>query len=168
MSLTQQRILGIDPGSRRTGYGIIEQAGSRLRQLTYGTINTTSQDHLVAKLKQIYVQLGAVLEEHQPDSVAIEQVFVAHNPTSALKLGHARGVAMLAGCLQDLPVYEYSALQVKQAVVGHGKADKKQVQHMVRCLLNCPALPQEDAADALAVALCHAHTGDFKRKTANL
>lgn len=152
------RILGIDPGSKATGYGFIEQQGNRLIHLDNGAIFTRSSDALAERLQQIYLELCRLIEQHRPDAVAVEQVFMARNPASALKLGHARGVALLAGINANLPVAEYSALQVKSAVVGYGRAGKNQVQQMTRTLLNLPEIAQEDAADALAVAICHAHS----------
>jgi len=152
------KILGIDPGSKATGYGFIEQCGNRLIHIDNGAIFTRSQEALAARLQRIYQSLCELIERYQPDAVAVEQVFMARNPASALKLGHARGVALLAGINAGLPVAEYSALQVKSAVVGYGKAGKNQVQHMTRTLLNLPEIAQEDAADALAVAICHAHS----------
>ena len=152
------KILGIDPGSRATGYGLIEQQGNRLIHLDNGAIFTRSEDDLALRLQRIYRELNRLIAEFRPEAVAVEQVFMAKNPASALKLGHARGVALLAGINADLPVAEYSALQVKSAVVGYGKAAKAQVQQMTRTLLNLPEIAQEDAADALAVAICHAHS----------
>lgn len=152
------RILGIDPGSRATGYGLIEQQGNRLIHLDNGAIFTRSGDDLALRLQRIYAELTRLIHEFRPEAVAVEQVFMAKNPASALKLGHARGVALLAGVNADLPVAEYSALQVKSAVVGYGRAAKTQVQQMTRTLLNLPEIAQEDAADALAVAICHAHS----------
>ncbi len=152
------KILGIDPGSKATGYGFIEQRGNRLIHIDNGAIFTRSQDALAARLQRIYQTLCELIETYQPDAVAVEQVFMARNPASALKLGHARGVALLAGINAGLPVAEYSALQVKSAVVGYGKAAKNQVQQMTKTLLNLPEIAQEDAADALAVAICHAHS----------
>jgi crossover junction endodeoxyribonuclease RuvC len=152
------RILGIDPGSKATGYGFIEQQGNRLLHIDNGAIFTQSKDALAIRLQKIYQQLSELIDRHQPDAVAVEQVFMARNPASALKLGHARGVALLAGINAGLPVAEYSALQVKSAVVGYGRAGKNQVQQMTRTLLNLPEIAQEDAADALAVAICHAHS----------
>ena len=152
------KILGIDPGSKATGYGFIEQQGNRLIHLDNGAIFTRSQDALAVRLQKIYRELSRLIELYHPDAVAVEQVFMAKNPASALKLGHARGVALLAGINAELPVAEYSALQVKSAVVGYGRAGKIQVQQMTRTLLNLPEIAQEDAADALAVAICHAHS----------
>ena len=152
------RILGIDPGSKATGYGFIEQQGNRLIHLDNGAIFTRSQDPLALRLQIIYRELSRLIGHYRPEAVAVEQVFMAKNPASALKLGHARGVALLAGINAELPVAEYSALQVKSAVVGYGRAGKNQVQQMTRTLLNLPEIAQEDAADALAVAICHAHS----------
>lgn len=152
------RILGIDPGSRATGYGLIEQQGNRLIHLDNGAIFTQSGDELALRLQKIYQELERLIKEYRPEAVAVEQVFMAKNPSSALKLGHARGVALLAGVNANLPVAEYSALQVKSAVVGYGRAAKTQVQQMTRTLLKLPEIAQEDAADALAVAICHAHS----------
>ncbi len=158
------RILGIDPGSKATGYGFIEQQGNRLIHLDNGAIFTRSQDALASRLQLIYSQLCALIEQYRPDAVAVEQVFLSNNPSSALKLGHARGVALLAGINAGLPVAEYSALQVKSAVVGYGRAAKNQVQQMTKTLLNLPEIAQEDAADALAVAVCHAHSHHLNRQ----
>lgn len=157
------RILGIDPGSKATGYGFIEQQGNRLLHLDNGAIMTSSQDALAPRLQCIYQALCRLIDQHHPDVVAVEQVFMARNPASALKLGHARGVALLAGINAGLPVAEYSALQVKSAVVGYGRAGKNQVQQMTKTLLNLPEIAQEDAADALAVAICHAHSHQSQR-----
>jgi crossover junction endodeoxyribonuclease RuvC len=158
------RILGIDPGSKATGYGFIEQQGNRLIHIDNGSIFTSSQDPLALRLQKIYQNLCALIERYRPDAVAIEQVFMARNPASALKLGHARGVALLAGINAGLPVSEYSALQVKSSVVGYGRAGKNQVQQMTKTLLNLPEVAQEDAADALAVAICHAHSHHLSNK----
>jgi len=152
------RILGIDPGTRITGYGIIDVEGNRLRHVDNGIIKTRSSDLLPLRLKTIYDDLTAILKTFSPQAVSIEQVFLAKNPRAALTLGHARGTAVLSAVNLDLEVHEYSALQVKSAVVGYGHAAKQQVQHMVKALLNLPEIAQEDAADALAVAICHANS----------
>jgi crossover junction endodeoxyribonuclease RuvC len=152
------RILGIDPGTRITGYGLIEKHGNRLQHIDNGAIYTNSKDELPQRLKIIHDGLTRVIEEYRPDAVAIEQVFVAKNALSALKLGQARGAAIVAGVSAGLPVSEYSALQVKSAVVGYGKAGKTQVQQMVKALMKLPEIAQEDASDALAVAICHANS----------
>ena len=150
-------ILGIDPGSRITGYGLINVVGSRQEYVASGCIRIKG-DELPERLQQVYAGVTEIIEHYCPQEMAIEQVFMARNADSALKLGQARGVAIVAGVNQGLPVAEYAARKVKQAVVGKGSADKSQVQHMVTSILKLPGLPQEDAADALAIALCHAHT----------
>mgnify|MGYP003626154452 CR=1 FL=1 len=150
-------ILGIDPGSRKTGFGIINYVSGRSEYLTSGVIRLPAGD-LSERLRVIYTSVTELVLLHCPDQLAIEQVFMARSAGSALKLGQARGAAIVACVAQDMAVAEYSARQIKQAVVGTGAADKSQVQHMVKVLLKLPAEPQEDAADALAAALCHAHT----------
>ncbi|MDO6562574.1 crossover junction endodeoxyribonuclease RuvC [Amphritea sp. 1_MG-2023] len=150
-------ILGIDPGSRITGYGIINSIGAKNEYVASGCIRLKG-DELATRLAQVYAGVTQLIEQFCPQEMAIEQVFMARNPDSALKLGQARGVAIVAGANQGLEVAEYAARKVKQAVVGNGSADKSQVQHMVKSILKLPGLPQADAADALAIALCHAHT----------
>jgi len=150
-------ILGIDPGSRITGYGVIKQVGSKYEYLGSGCIRLQGKA-LPERLQQIHMGVTQIIQQFKPNLFAIEQVFMARNPDSALKLGQARGAAIVAATNENLPVAEYSARQIKQAVVGKGSADKSQVQHMVTHLLKLPATPQADAADALAVALCHSHT----------
>ncbi len=151
-------ILGIDPGSRITGYGLIEQRGNRLLHIDNGAIITRSGDDLSLRLKTIHDELCRVIGQYAPTALAVEQIFVAKNALSALKLGHARGAALLAGVNAGLPVAEYTAMQVKSAVVGYGRAGKEQVQQMVRALMKLPEIAQQDASDALAVAICHAHS----------
>ena len=150
-------LLGIDPGSRHTGYGVIEQVGNRSRALAFGTISTSGAE-MAPRLGTIFAGLCEVMSAHRPEEVSIEKVFMARNPDSALKLGQARGAALTAVVQSGVPVFEYSARQVKQAVVGRGGAEKVQVAEMVKHLLGLEKRPQEDAADALAIALCHAHT----------
>lgn len=149
-------ILGIDPGSRITGYGVIRQQGRKLEYLGSGCIRTAVDD-LPSRLKLIYAGVTEIITQFRPDVFAIEQVFMAKNADSALKLGQARGAAIVAAVNCDLQVFEYAARQVKQTVVGTGAAEKAQVQHMVKALLKLPASPQADAADALGVAITHAH-----------
>lgn len=160
------RILGIDPGTRITGYGIIDVDGNRLRHVDNGIIKTNSSEPLPLRLKAIYDGLTRVLGEFSPQGVAVEQVFLAKNPRAALTLGHARGTAVLAAVNLGLNVEEYSALQVKSAVVGYGHAAKQQVQQMVKALLNLPEIAQEDASDALAVAICHANSRTINQAVA--
>jgi len=151
-----RRILGIDPGLRVTGFGVIVAAGNQLGYLTSGCIRSGNGE-LPARLAVILHDLGSVIARHAPTEVAVEKVFVNVNPQSTLLLGQARGAAISAAVLAGLPVIEYTALQVKQAVVGHGKAAKEQVAEMVRRLLELPGVPAADAADALACAIAHAH-----------
>lgn len=150
-------ILGVDPGSRKTGFGIINVVGNRHDYVTSGVIRLPDLD-LPERLKVIFEGLTEIIEQFCPQQLAIEQVFMAKNAGSALKLGQARGAAIVACMMQGLEAHEYSARQIKQAVVGNGAAQKEQVQHMVKMLLKLPALPQEDAADALGAAICHANT----------
>ncbi|HTM05911.1 MAG TPA: crossover junction endodeoxyribonuclease RuvC [Patescibacteria group bacterium] len=147
-------IIGIDPGSRITGYGIIRLLGNQSHHIASGCIRITA-DNVSTRLLQIFTGLQSIIQQYQPMEAAIEQVFMHQNPGSALKLGQARGAAMVA---LAMPVAEYSARQVKQSVVGYGAAKKEQVQHMVNRLLNLSGKLQADTADALAVALCHAHS----------
>ena len=149
------RILGLDPGSRRTGYGVIECQGSELRVLAHGCLNVASGTHAV-RLRLIFEGLQRLLAEHRPIEIAIERVFVSRNVDSALKLGQARGAALCA-VPTGTPVFEYAPRAIKLALTGSGAAEKFQVAHMIRTLLALPERPGADAADALAVAVCHAH-----------
>lgn len=148
-------ILGIDPGSRITGYGLIESNGFRHRYLDSGCIRCVSQ-LFPQRLQEIFEGLQTIIHRYMPTEVAIEQVFVHLNVNAAFKLGQARGVALLATNLNGLQIAEYAARKVKQTVVGYGNADKQQVNHMVQHLLSLNGAPQQDAADALAIAICHA------------
>ncbi len=152
------RILGIDPGLRVTGFGVIDKVGQQLHYVASGCIKTPVGE-LPERLKSILNSLGEVIALHNPEQVAVEKVFVNVNPQSTLLLGQARGAAICAAVLVNLPVAEYTALQVKQAVVGNGHAKKEQVQLMVQRLLSLSGVPSPDAADALACAICHAHGG---------
>lgn len=153
-------ILGIDPGLRTTGFGVIEKHGNKLRYIASGTVKTGSDGELPPRLKIILQGVSEIVGTYRPDCAAIEKVFVNVNPQSTLLLGQARGAAICALVNSDLSVAEYTALQVKQAVTGHGKAAKEQVQEMVSRLLSLPGLPGTDAADALGVAICHANSVD--------
>jgi crossover junction endodeoxyribonuclease RuvC len=153
------RIFGIDPGSERTGYGCVETDGTHHRIVTSGAITSPSLAAFPAKLLTIHTRLAVLIAEHRPDCVAIENLFHATNVRSALKLGHARGVAMLAAVEAGVPVVEYTPAEIKRAVVGYGRAEKHQVQQMVKLILGLSAVPTpHDAADALAVAICHVHS----------
>jgi crossover junction endodeoxyribonuclease RuvC len=163
------RVLGIDCGGEYTGYGVVEMYSSgKLCCLTCGAIKLSPREALPRRLSRIFTQLGELIAEHQPDEVAIEDVFYALNVKSALKLGQVRGVAMLAAAVAGLDVAEYSPLTIKSSVVGYGRAEKQQVQHMVTRLLALPQPPEPmDASDALAIAICHLHTaGTLTRQRA--
>jgi crossover junction endodeoxyribonuclease RuvC len=158
------RILGIDPGSVRTGVGIVDvDATGRAVHVHHQALVLTGAEDFPRRLKLLLDGLSAILDEFRPEEVAIEKVFMAKNPDSALKLGQARGAAMCAAVLRDLPIHEYAAKEIKLAVVGKGSADKVQVQHMIGVMLNLTGKIQADAADALAVAITHGHV----RSTAN-
>lgn len=155
------RILGIDPGLRTTGFGVIDAQGSELRYVASGTISTQHLEvgALPQRLKVLFDGIGEVVQRYAPDCASVEIVFVNVNPQSTLLLGQARGACITALVSKELPVAEYTALQMKQAVVGYGRADKTQVQSMVQRLLDLPGLPGPDAADALGLAITHAHAG---------
>ena len=155
------RILGVDPGLQTTGFGVVEVEGGRVAYVASGTISTQARDKgdLPGRLKGIFEGVSEVVQRYRPDHACVEIVFVNVNPQSTLLLGQARGAALAGLVAADLPVSEYTALQMKKAVVGHGHARKDQIQEMVRRLLKLPAAPGPDAADALGLALCHAHAG---------
>lgn len=153
------RIVGIDPGSRITGFGVVEETAGGLRALGWGVVRTSATQTLPVRLQQLYTGLSEALTTWQPEAVAVERVFFAENAKSALILGHARGVALLTVANASVPLVEYTALEIKQAVAGYGHASKMQIQQMVRALLGLETIPQPaDAADALAAAICHLHT----------
>ena len=152
------KIFGIDPGSQRTGYGCIESSGSRHRLIVCGALTTPARATFPDKLTAIHAGLSELLARHRPDSVAVEDIFYARNVRSALKLGHARGVALLAAAEAGIPVVEYAPAVIKRAVAGYGRAEKSQIQLMIQLLLGLDAPPSpHDAADALAIAICHLH-----------
>jgi crossover junction endodeoxyribonuclease RuvC len=158
------RILGLDPGLRHTGWGVIDVAGNHLTHIADGVVHAATDQPLAKRLVSLFRQITAVLERFQPDEAAVEESFVNRNPATTLKLGVARGVILLAPAERGLPVAEYSANLVKKAVVGAGHADKTQVQMMVRQILPGCAITEPDAADALAVAICHAHLAQTQRR----
>jgi len=162
------RVLGIDCGTEYTGYGVVELDSNN--QLTYvlcGAVKLSTRESMALRLSRVYDALAAIIQDRQPDEVAIEDIFYAVNVKSALKLGQVRGVAMLAASSAGLQVAEYAPLSIKSAVVGYGKAEKHQVQHMVTRLLNLAEIPEPpDAADALAIAICHLHTSATHRQQA--
>ncbi|MDR1322584.1 MAG: crossover junction endodeoxyribonuclease RuvC [Gracilibacteraceae bacterium] len=153
------RILGIDPGTAIMGFGLIESKGGRLSALKYGVWRTAADLPLEERLLSIFQEMEACVDLYRPEEVAAEELFFNRNQTTAISVGEARGVVLLAAARQGLPVYGYTPLQVKQAVVGYGRADKQQIQFMVRAILGLTETPKpDDAADALAVAVCHAHS----------
>lgn len=163
------RILGIDPGLQTTGFGVIECHGQQLRYVASGTIRTTRTEgvqlgDLPARLKILFEGINEVVQRYQPETAAVEIVFVNVNPQSTLLLGQARGAALTALVSNDLPVAEYTALQMKKAITGHGRAAKSQIQEMVKRMLQLPGLPGTDAADALGLAITHAHAGSILHK----
>lgn len=158
-------ILGIDPGTAILGYGLIEQKGNHLSVLDFSCWRTPAHTPLAERLLMLYEKVYLYLQKNRPNHMAVEELFFNRNITTALTVGHARGVVLLAGAQQGIPVFEYTPLQVKQAVVGFGRAEKKQVQQMVKGLLRLEEIPKpDDAADALAVAICHAHSFALNRR----
>lgn len=149
------KVLGIDPGSRVTGYGVVEKQRNGLIALLQGDVRLASNDSLSSFMITLYNQLLAVIDDIEPDAMAIEDIFYGKNVKSLIKQAHVRGVVILAGAMRQIPVFEYSPLEVKQAVVGYGRAEKSQVQKMVTTILHLAKIPPADAADALAVAICH-------------
>jgi crossover junction endodeoxyribonuclease RuvC len=157
------RVIGIDPGTAVTGYGVVESEGNRLEAVAYGVIRTSSKLPAADRLAKIHGSLKGVIAEHKPEVASIERLFVSKNPSAALAVGQARGVSLLAAVNAGLEVAEFSPVEVKQAVVGYGKADKSQVQEMVKVLLGLSEVPRpDDAADALALAICRLHTAPIK------
>ncbi len=165
--MSEITILGIDPGSRQTGYGVIRSVGSSLSFVAAGTIKACREerDEFPDRLATIYRELTDVISTYSPTVAAMETLFFAKNALSALKLGHARGAAMLAAVHGELEIYEYTPLEIKQSVTGYGKAEKEQVKHMVRLLLNIKTGLQQDASDALATAICHASNAGMEKRT---
>jgi crossover junction endodeoxyribonuclease RuvC len=165
MGVYALRILGIDPGIAIVGFGFIDKVGHKLVPVQYGSIQTEAHTDDAVRLRQVYDSIVQLIDKYKPDTVGIEKLFFNRNVTTALTVGQARGVLMLAAEQKGLPIGEYTPLQVKQAIVGYGKAEKKQVQEMVRMYLNLSAVPKpDDVADALAVAICHAHSSALQQK----
>lgn len=155
-------IMGIDPGIAIVGYGVLDYTGNSFKVIDYGAITTKAGEKLSDRLRDIYEDINILIERFSPDAFAIEELFFNTNVKTAISVAHGRGVCMLAANCQNLPIFEYTPLQVKQAVSGYGRADKPQIQRMVKSLLNLNAVPKpDDVADALAVAICHAHTARF-------
>ncbi len=157
--MNKRVVMGIDPGIAITGYGLIVEEDDRTRAVDYGVIRTPSDAALPQRLQQLYDELDALIRRHRPDAIAVEELFFARNARTALTVGHARGVALLAAARSKASFHQYKPSEVKQAITGYGAADKRQMQEMVRLLLELDAIPKpDDAADALAIALCHLHT----------
>jgi crossover junction endodeoxyribonuclease RuvC len=157
------RVLGIDPGTLTSGYGVVAEEDHKLFYVASGGISPSAKQPFPKRLKKIYEELEKIIDKYRPQAVVVEDLFVSKNIKAALKLGHARGIAILAAMNADLPVFEYAPLEIKQAVVGGGKAEKKQVQLMVKTLLDLPKVPHPaDAADALAAAICHVHSSRLR------
>ena len=158
------RIIGIDPGTALLGYGVVDYSDEPVA-LAFGAIDTASDQPMPARLLELYRATASLLDDHQPDAVAVEQLFFARNVTTAITVGQARGVVLLAAAMAEIPVTEYSPSEVKHAVAGYGKADKRQMQEMVRIVLGMETVPRpDDAADALAIALCHGQTAPFLQR----
>lgn len=159
------KILGIDPGYAILGYGIIEKVGNKFAVIDYGAVTTDTNIDMPDRLKHIYYSIMDIIQQSEPDEVAIEELFFNTNTKTAIKVGEARGVAILAAANSGLPIAEYTPLQIKQALTGYGRADKKQVQMMVKTILSLPKIPKpDDTADALAAAICHAHSTSDNEK----
>ncbi len=157
-------ILGVDPGTAITGYGVLQSDGEDLRTIAYGAITTPADWPMPRRLQHVYQELSALIAKHKPTDAVVEKLFFSKNVRTALSVGQARGVALLAAAQAGLAIHEYTPLQIKQAVVGYGRAEKQQIQQMVKMLLQLDSIPQpDDAADALAVAICHAHSARFER-----
>jgi crossover junction endodeoxyribonuclease RuvC len=159
------RIIGIDPGTAILGYGIIDYIGNQLKPVDYGCIRTEPNTEMPDRLGMLYDDLTKLIDSYKPDVMAVEELFFNRNVTTAITVGQARGIIILSGVKAKIPVYEYTPLQVKQAVCGYGRADKNQVQEMVKMFLNLKVIPKpDDAADALAVSICHAHSATMLNK----
>ena len=153
------RILGIDPGYAIMGWGVLDMTGNKFSVVDYGSITTDKDMEMPLRLQHLYNHLSAIIAKYQPEEAAIEELFFVHNQTTAIKVGEARGVAILACTNGGVEVSEYTPLQIKQALVGYGRADKKQVQQMVKAILNLKEVPKpDDTADAVAAAICHGHS----------
>jgi len=152
-------VLGIDPGLATTGYGLVSDSDQALSLIDFGTLKTSPKDSLGERLLVLYRELGILIDRHHPGAVAVEELFFSRNVRTAMTVGHARGVVLLGAAQSDVPIFEYTPLQVKDAVVGYGRATKNQVQEMVRLLVGMSQIPRpDDAADAIAVAICHIHS----------
>ena len=159
------RILGIDPGFAIVGFGVIEYIGNKFKLVDCGAITTKAGESFPLRLSKIHTELTELIEKYKPDAISVEELFFNQNTKTALAVAHARGVILTVGCIQNIPTFEYTPLQVKQAVTGYGRADKIQVQRMVKSILNIETVPKlDDITDAMAMAICHAHSARFAEK----
>ncbi len=159
------RILGIDPGYGITGYSIIDYIGNKFKLIASGAIKTEAKMSFPLRLSEIFTDLNKIIDEYLPDAISVEELFFNNNVKTAINVAQARGVILVVGCQRGIPTYEYTPLQVKQAVVGYGRADKMQVQKMVKTLLNVEKLPKlDDITDSMAIAICHAHSAKFAER----
>ncbi len=159
------RILGIDPGYGITGYSIIDYIGNRFKLIASGAIKTPANMSFPLRLSEIFTDLNTIIDKYEPDAISVEELFFNNNTKTAINVAQARGVILVVGCQRGIPTYEYTPLQVKQAVVGYGRADKMQVQKMVKTILNVETLPKlDDITDSMAIAICHAHSAKFAEK----
>lgn len=159
------RILGIDPGFAITGYSIIDYVGNKFKLIDSGAVTTPAGMSFPLRLSKIYTELGQIIDQYQPDAVSVEELFFNNNVKTAINVAQARGIILVVGCQKNIPTFEYTPLQVKQAVVGYGRADKIQVQKMVKTILKVDSLPKlDDITDSMAIAICHAHSAKFAEK----
>ena len=159
------RILGIDPGYGITGYSIIDYIGNKFKLIASGAIKTEAKMSFPLRLSEIFTDLNKIIDEYLPDAISVEELFFNNNVKTAINVAQARGVILVVGCQRGIPTYEYTPLQVKQAVVGYGRADKMQVQKMVKTILNVEKLPKlDDITDSMAIAICHAHSAKFAER----
>ena len=159
------RILGIDPGFAITGYSIIDYQGNKIKLIDSGAVTTKAGESFPLRLTKIYDDLSMIIDEYKPDAISVEELFFNNNVKTAINVAQARGVVLVVGCQKQIPTYEYTPLQIKQAVAGYGRADKIQVQKMVKAILNVEKLPKlDDTTDSMAAAICHAHSARFSEK----
>lgn len=159
------RILGIDPGFAITGYSIIDYQGNKFRLINSGAVTTKAGTSFPLRLTKIYDDLSMIIDEYKPDAISVEELFFNNNAKTAINVAQARGVVLIVGCKKGVPTFEYTPLQIKQAVTGYGRADKMQVQRMVKTILNVESLPKlDDTTDSMAAAICHAHSAKFSEK----
>lgn len=159
------RIIGIDPGFAITGYGVIDYIGNKFKLIDCGAITTKAGESFPLRLAKIHTDLTELIKKYKPEAISVEELFFNQNTKTAIQVAHARGVIVTVGCLEDIPTYEYTPLQVKQAVAGYGRADKSQVQKMVKTILNIEQVPKlDDITDAMAIAICHAHSARFAER----